>query len=193
MISASSRRGYLVTLLIVVLTAFVLWMMGRLPICACGTVKFWFPPVNSPETSQHLTDWYTLSHIIHGFLFYALLWLAFRRWSFGARLAAASFIECAWEIVENTPWIIGRYREATVSLGYTGDSIVNSMGDIAAMALGFCIASRLPLWLTVGLGIAMELVAAAVIHDNLTLNIVMLVWPMDFIKHWQLSVQMPGA
>ena len=182
-----SRRDAVIALGLVAATIFVLWLMGRAPICTCGTVKLWFGPVTSSETSQHLTDWYTLSHIIHGFLFCGGLWLMLRRWNIGSRLALAVAIEGAWEIFENSSFIIERYRTATMSLDYYGDSLVNSLGDILAMVLGFLIATRLPVWLTIVLALAMELLAGAVIRDNLALNIIMLMWPLEVIKHWQMG------
>jgi hypothetical protein len=185
--SSWGRRGLALAAVLVAITLLTLWMMGRIPICACGTVKLWFGSGTSSETSQHLTDWYSLSHIIHGFLFYGALWLLARRWSLGTRLALAIAIEGAWEILENTPFIIDRYRAQTISLDYYGDSIVNSFGDLAAMVLGFVLASRLPLWLTVALALAMEFLAAFVIRDNLALNIIMLLWPLDIIRKWQLG------
>jgi hypothetical protein len=182
-----SRRSTAIIIGLIAATLFTLWMMGRVPICACGTVKLWFGPVTSNETSQHLTDWYTLSHVIHGFLFFGGLWLLFRHWSLGTRLALAVAIEGAWEIFENTSLIIERYRTSTMSLDYYGDSVVNSVGDILAMLLGFLTPPRLPVWLTVSLGLAMEALAGAVIRDNLTLNTLMLVYPLEFIKHWQMG------
>lgn len=161
--------------------------MGRVPICTCGTIKFWYSVVGTAETSQHLTDWYTLSHIIHGFLFYAATWALLRRWPVGSRFAVAVAIEGAWEIFENTSLVIDRYREVTVSWGYYGDSIVNSAGDILAMALGFAVASRLPVWATVLIGVGFEFLAAYVIRDNLSLNILMLLWPVDMVKNWQMG------
>ncbi|EHL97392.1 hypothetical protein HMPREF9946_04188 [Acetobacteraceae bacterium AT-5844] len=159
--------------------------MGRVPICTCGTVKLWHGEVNSAENSQQLMDWYTLSHVIHGLLFYGATRVLFPRRGLPFRAVIATVIEVAWEIVENSPLIINRYREATIALGYTGDSVVNSVADVVAMLVGFALAARLPVWLSVVLGIAMELVALAVIRDNLTLNVLMLVWPLDSVRNWQ--------
>lgn len=159
--------------------------MGRVLTCTCGTVKLWHGTVNSAENSQQLMDWYTLSHIIHGLLFYgATRWL-FPRRGLPFRAVVATVVEAAWEIAENSPLIINRYREATMALGYTGDSVVNSVADVLAMLVGFALAARLPVWVSVGLGVVMELVALAVIRDNLTLNVLMLLWPVDAIRTWQ--------
>lgn len=174
---------------LVLIGALVLWLMGHPLICKCGYVKLWHGVPNSAENSQHIADWYTFSHVIHGFLFYGLYRLVVRaagaRGNPAAGFLMATFIEVAWEIAENTPWIIGRYREATIALDYFGDSVLNSVSDVAAMMIGFLVASRLPAWATVALALAMELVVGAIIRDNLTLNVIMLLYPLDAIKAWQ--------
>ena len=167
-------------------TAAILFWMDRIPYCQCGTIKLWYGGGGDSEISQHITDWYTYSHLLHGVIFYCVLWFIFRgRLSVAARLVIATLIEGAWEIFENTPFIINRYRTQTVSRDYFGDSIVNSVADILAMIVGFLLAARLPTWVTVFLLVATEVILLYLIRDNLLLNIIMLVYPMEWIKQWQ--------
>jgi len=180
-----ARRHAIIALLLVLLAAAILLAMGRPPVCPCGTVRLWHGVVQSSENSQHLADWYTFSHIIHGFLFYGAGWWLLRRFPVGIWLIAAVVLEGGWEILENSPIIIDRYRAVTMAFGYSGDSVINSVADIGWMVLGFLAARRFPLWLTVALGVGFELMTLWLIRDNLTLNIVMLVWPVDAIRVWQ--------
>ena len=178
-------RAATAAVLIVAATAALLYLMGRPPICTCGTVDLWVGQANSSRTSQMLSDWYSASHVVHGFLFYAGLWLVARKWPVERRFLAALTIEAAWEIVENTPLIINRYREATAALGYTGDSVLNSTSDIVMMALGFLAARKLPVWTSIAVVLVLELIPLLVIRDNLTLNVWMLLAPNDVLKAWQ--------
>jgi hypothetical protein len=181
----STRRAAIAAVFVVVIATAILLAMGRHPICTCGTVDLWVGVRDSPKTSQMLADWYSFSHIVHGLLFYAALWLVARRWPVEWRLVIALIVEASWEIVENTPMVIDRYRTATAALGYNGDSVINSVSDILMMALGFLLARKLPAWAAVALLIVLELIPLYVIRDNLTLNIWMLLWPNQAIGAWQ--------
>lgn len=172
-------------LMVTAIGAALLYAMGRLPICACGTVKLWHGAVQSAENSQHLTDWYSPSHVLHGLAFYLALHLLVPIWSLGARLVVATLVETAWEVIENTDAVIERYREATIALDYFGDSVINSVADIAMMWLGFVIATRAPVWASAALFVVAELVVGLAIRDGLVLNIVMLLWPLEAVRAWQ--------
>ena len=176
---------FLAAVAIVAFGAAVLYAIGHPPICTCGTIRLWHGINYSPENSQHLSDWYTPSHVIHGIVFYGGLWLVGRRWPLGVRLLIALALETGWEVLENTPLIINRYREATISLDYFGDSVVNSVFDILAMLVGFAIAWRWPVWASIATVVALEAVVGWFIRDNLTLNAIMLIYPVDAIRIWQ--------
>ena len=173
----------LAALLLLAAAVAILFAMGRPPLCTCGSVTLWGPV--GPTQSQMLADWYSASHVVHGLIFYAILAIVAKRWPVERRFLVALVIETAWEILENTPMVIDRYREATAALGYTGDTILNSASDIMMMALGFLAAGRLPVWLAVVLLLVLELVPLLVIRDNLTLNVWMLLAPNDAIVSWQ--------
>ncbi len=176
---------YLLTLCIILCAALVEWWNGRVLICKCGYVKLWHGVVFSSENSQHLTDWYTPSHILHGILFFAVLWLMARRVPVAWRLLIAMGVEAGWEMLENSSFIIERYRAVTISLDYFGDSVVNSVSDMVAMVLGFAIASRAPVWVSLALIVGFEALTVFMIRDGLALNILMLVHPLEQVRQWQ--------
>jgi hypothetical protein len=180
-----SRRAWLLALTILAAAAGILLAMGRNPICTCGSVNLWAGERDSAQTSQMLADWYSLSHVVHGLLFYAVLWLVARRWPIEWRFLTALLVEAAWEVTENTPMVIDRYRATTAALGYTGDSVVNSLSDILMMAIGFFIARKLPLWATLMLLALLEVIPLFAIRDNLTLNVWALIAPNPALQTWQ--------
>lgn len=180
--------GLCIFILILIVQIATERLMGRIWICSCGDVKLFESQVHSPGNSQHLSDWYTPSHIIHGFLFYGLGWLLFRKRSIPFRIGFATLIESAWEVLENSPVIINRYRAATIAYDYVGDSVLNSAMDTVFMLTGFLLAWRLPIWLTITLAIVAEVTTSILIRDNLTLNVLMLIYPVDAIKEWQAAV-----
>jgi hypothetical protein len=180
----SLPKALLISLGIVLVAALVLYAMGRTPMCPCP-FKLWVGR-NQPEQSQHFLDWYSYTHVLHGVVFYFLLTVILRgRLSMAARLVIATLIEGAWEIFENTPFIINRYRTATISHDYYGDTIVNSVGDILSMIVGFLIAARLPVWVTIFLFLASEVLLFVLLRDNLLLNVIMLIYPMEWIRQLQ--------
>lgn len=179
------RRTALLALAITAAAAALLLAIGRPAICTCGTVELWVGAADSPKTSQMLADWYSPSHVIHGLAFYGLLWLAARRQPLGTRFLAALVLELAWELVENSDWAIQRYREATIAVGYTGDSVLNTLSDAGMMAAGFWLARRLPIWTTIVLALLLEAAALLAVRDNLTLNVWMFLWSNEAVRSWQ--------
>lgn len=170
--------------ILVAMTLWLLWI-GRVPYCECGYVKLWHGDTMSSENSQHISDWYTPSHVIHGLLFYAALWLVVPRVSFAWRMAMATAVECLWESIENTDAIIERYREVTISLDYYGDSVLNSVTDALAMCFGFWLARVLPVWASIALAAFFEAFTTWMIRDGLALNVLMLLWPLEGVMEWQ--------
>ena len=180
-----SRRAITAAVLIVAAAAAILLAMGRNPICTCNAIDLWVGGRDSPRTSQMLADWYSFSHIVHGLIFYAALWLIARRWPVQWRFVVALLVEASWEVIENTPMVIDRYRTTTAALGYTGDSVLNSVSDILMMVVGFFLARKLPLWASIGLLVVLEVIPLLVIRDNLTLNVWMLLTPDKAVGAWQ--------
>lgn len=170
---------------VVATTVGILWSMGRVFVSTSGKLMVWVSDINSSELSQQIADWYTASHFIHGILFFGLLYFFRKQASVGTRLVIATIIESGWEILENSSLIIDRYREATIAIGYTGDSILNSVSDILFMMFGFVFARYVPVWVAVLTVIVLEVVVGYLIRDNLLLNIIMLIYPLDSIKVWQ--------
>jgi hypothetical protein len=181
----TARTTALAAFLIIALAAAIELAMGRHPICTCGTIDLWVGARDSAKTSQMLADWYSLSHIVHGLLFYGLLWLLARRWPASWRLLAALILEATWEVIENTPFTIDRYRQTTAALGYSGDSVINSVSDMLMMCAGFLIARKLPPWASLLVVVALEVVPLLAIRDNLALNVWNLIAPNPAVAAWQ--------
>lgn len=188
-IATGSRIAGGVIVAILVVQVFAEHLMGRVWICSCGTIRLWVGDIWSPELSQQIFDWYTASHIVHGILFYGLLRLVLPRAPVLVRLAIAVGIEASWEIAENSSWVIEAYRKQALAAGYTGDSILNSLMDNVSMMTGFALARWLPWKATVALVLALEIGAAALVHDNLTLNILNFVHRFPAIEAWQSRAQ----
>jgi len=185
----TTRIAIAAVLAIMVVQALALHAMGRVWICTCGTIRLWVGDIWSPELSQQLFDWYTASHIVHGILFYGFLRLALPRTPVLVRLAVAVGIEAAWEVAENSPRVIEAYRKQALAAGYTGDSILNSLSDTLAMMSGFALARLLPWRATVVLALALEIGAAALARDNLTLNVLNFIHRFPAIEAWQSQAQ----
>ena len=176
---------YSIAAALLVVQAISLIAMGRVLICDCGYIKLFEPGVNTAGNSQHIADWYTPSHFLHGVLFYLLAWALFRNRSLAFRLAFAVLLEAGWEILENTPMVMDHYRSETMAIGYSGDSVLNSVMDTVFMAIGFFFAARVPVWASLLAFLVLEIGTAIIIRDNLTLNVLMLTWPVEAIKTWQ--------
>jgi hypothetical protein len=173
---------------LVAVQATALLAMGLPAMCKCGYVSLWHGNPSGPETSQHLIDWYTYTHVLHGIGFYLLLWLIAPQTSIGLRFAIAIGLEASWEVIENTPVVMERYRQSALARGYFGDSVVNSVFDTVAAAVGFVLARYLAVLVVVVLVIMSELFAGYMIRDNLTLNIIQLIYPSEMISKWQAGV-----
>ncbi len=193
---------WLVMLAMTVGTVITLRLLGRIWWCEGGAPGMfggnsgggepflWSGDVWSMHNSQHLADPYSITHITHGLIF-ALLFICIpqtRKLPFAWRMVMGLAIEAFWEIIENTSLVIDRYRESTMALGYNGDSIGNSVGDIACFALGFAFASRLRWYWSAGFFVVTEVVLLFTIRDNLTLNVLMLLWPVEAVKQWQTAI-----
>ena len=173
--------------LFIALQAVALYMMGHPLICTCGFVTLWHGDVFSPQTSQQISDWYTFGHVNHGILFYGLAWGLMRRASFNWRALAVAFTGLVWEVGENTPFVIDRFRAVTMSLEYYGDSAINSVFDSIFMMGGVLLARRVPVWVSVAVVLGTEVLTTAIVRDGLALNTLMLLYPIEAIKEWQLA------
>ena len=184
-----AARGDLPGILVVALGILVsVALMGRVWWCEAGDLWPWSWDVWSRHNSQHLVDPYSLSHLQHGLGLYLLLTVLLgRRLSSHWRVLTVALVEAAWEIFENTNWMIERYRESTISLDYYGDSILNSLGDYTMCLVGVMLARRIPWWATLGLCAVLELISVCWIRDSLLLNVLMLVYPVDAIRQWQMG------
>ncbi len=184
----TARINILLSSLLIVLSAVSLFIFGRGLWCPAGDLIPWSFDVWSQHNSQHVLDWYTPSHFSHGLLFFLAIhfWIPDRFRIYGSSICV--FMESGWELLENSNFIIQRYREATIALDYFGDSVLNSVSDILWCALGYQIASRLRPGQILFLFLGLELMTLYFIRDNLSLNVLMLIYPVQSIKDWQMQI-----
>lgn len=186
--SARDFLPWLLMLGVIALTVFQLFYQGRGWWCRDDSYTLWSGAVLSRHNSQHLFDPYSFTHILHGVLYFWIATLVFRRMPLVWRLFLAILVECGWEILENSNMVIERYRAVTISLDYFGDSVANSLGDVLSCALGFLIARKIKLWWSLAFFVVVELILLFWIHDSLLLNIIMLIYPIEAVKSWQLNL-----
>ncbi len=184
-------RPRLLSLLVVAATGAWLFLDGRALLASSGRVLLWYNDPWGPEGSQHILDWYSPSHLLHGILFYGALWVVARRMPLGWRFLLAVGVECAWEIVENSDAVIERYRTVTASKEYLGDSVLNSVVDVLCMAAGFWLARAAPVWASVLAVLGFEALTVWLIRDGLALNVLMLLWPVEAVREWQAGIASP--
>lgn len=191
----STPNYILIFIGLVIAQILILYSMGRLFVCECGYIKFWEGDVMSTSNSQQIADWYTFSHIIHGFIFYGFfIWISKKFFNkngdlpLGLIFISAVILEASWEVIENSTWIIEYYRNNTVSLGYIGDSILNSVFDVVWMAIGFVMARKMPVWSIILIAVVFELMTGYFVRDGLLLNILMFIYPSEAVKAWQVAV-----
>jgi len=190
--SPTRGRGWprLLTVLLLPVTAVGLWLEGQRWWCAEGDAALWISDIWSAHNSQHLGDPYSLSHFNHGLILALLFMLPrLRNVPAGWQWFTGAAVEAAWELIENTDFVINRYRDVTLALGYTGDTIANSLFDVLFYVAGFAVARALGWKASLAIIVAIELVMLAWIRDNLTLNTLMLLCPVDAIKAWQMGGQ----
>jgi hypothetical protein len=185
--AASTPFGWMgITILAVIAAQMIgLRLMGRPFFCACDALRIWSGQVLSPETSQQIGDWYSFTHIEHGLIFYFLGWLLLPRWPVSQRFLMALAIEVAWEMLENSAWFVQIYRRQALAIGYSGDSIVNSVADVGFMSLGYFFAASAPVWASLALLVVIEIGLAATIRDSLALNLLNFVHPVEAVARWQ--------
>lgn len=184
-LSRTPGRALALVLLILAVTALVLRAMGHSFVCPCGQVRLWYGEVMTAQNSQHLLDWYSFSHLMFGMLVYGGMRMLLPEWSLRKRLVVTAMIAAGWEIGENTPFLIDRYRDVTVSVNYTGDSVLNALGDTLAALAGFALAATLPVWGSAALFVAVEALTLWMARDGLLLSVLMVTAPLDVIRHWQ--------
>lgn len=183
--STNDRRLYWIAGILFVLTGLLEYLFHRPVFGPDGRFAFWNTSIWSNECSQRLADPYSFSHIVHGIVFYGVLWLCFRKATVAARFLTTVIAGCAWEVVENLPFIIERFRVANAALGYNGDSIMNSLSDVVMMAFGFWIAWKFTPWKSIAATLVMEIGCALWVRDNLTLQFAMLLHPVKAVQNWQ--------